>query len=221
MTLRLYDYEASANCYKVRLLLAQLGREYERVPVDIFDGETLTEEFASKNRGLTTPVLEIAPGQYLPESAAILLYLAAGSEFLPSDPVELGQVHQWLFFEQANVMQQIGGLRFGLITGRIDPESDDARRQRGLIMAVTGAVDAHLAEREFMAAGRYTIADIALYGYLNVAHEAGVDMEPFANVNAWRERVRAQPGHVDDLEPYPANAWPGRSNSIYDMLDLI
>ncbi len=70
MTLRLYDYGASANCYKVRLLLAQLGREYERVPVDIFDGDTLTEEFAEKNRGLTTPVLEIAPGQFLPESAA-------------------------------------------------------------------------------------------------------------------------------------------------------
>ncbi|HEX8645575.1 MAG TPA: glutathione S-transferase family protein [Thermoleophilaceae bacterium] len=221
MTLRLYDYVASANCYKVRLLLAQLGREYERVPVDIFDGETLTQEFAEKNRGLTTPVLEIAPGQFLPESAAILLYLAAGTEFLPSDPAELGQVHQWLFFEQANLMQQIGGLRFGVITGRIDPKSDEAISRRGLVMAVVGAADAHLAEREFFAAGRYTIADIALYGYLDVAHEAGVDMAPFANVNAWRERVRSQPGHMDDLEPYPDNAWPGRSNSIYDLLGII
>jgi glutathione S-transferase len=221
MTLRLHDYAASANCYKVRLLLAQLGREYERVPVDIFDGATLTEEFAQKNRGLTTPVLEIAPGQYLPESAAILLYLAAGSEFLPSDPAELGQVHQWLFFEQANVMQQIGGLRFGLVTGRIDPASDEARRQGTVVMAVLGAAEAHLAEQDFFAAGRYTIADIALYGYLNVAHEAGVDTAPFANVNAWRERVRIQPGHMDDLEPYPENAWPGRSNSIYDMLGII
>jgi glutathione S-transferase len=221
MTLRLYDYGASANCYKVRLLLAQLGREYERVPVDIFDGDTLTEEYALKNRGLTTPVLEIAPGQYLPESAAILLYLAAGSEFLPADPAELAEVHRWLFFEQANVLSVIGALRFRTITGRIDPDGEEAQRQRGVAMAIVGAVDAHLADREWAAAGRYTIADIALYGYLNVAHEARVDMEPFANVNAWRERVRSRPGHIDDLEPYPENAWPGRSNSIYDMLGII
>lgn len=221
MTLRLYDYAASANCYKVRLLLAQLGREYERVPVDIFDGDTLTEEYALKNRGLTTPVLEIAPGQYLPESAAILLYLAAGSELLPSDPAEAAEVHQWLFFEQANVLSVIGALRFRTITGRIDPDGEEAQRQRGVAMAIVGAVEAHLADREFAAAGRYTIADIALYGYLNVAHEARVDMAPFANVNAWRERVRSQPGHIDDLEPYPENAWPGRSNSIYDALGII
>lgn len=221
MSLRLYDYVASANCYKVRLLLAQLGREYERVPVDIFDGDTLTEEFAEKNRGLTTPVLELAPGQYLPESAAILLHLAAGTDFLPSDPSGQAEVHRWLFFEQANILPVIGALRFRTITGRIDPEGDEARRQRAVAGAIVGAVDMDLAGREFAAAGRYTIADIALYGYLNVAHEAGLDMEPFANVNAWRERVREQPGHVDDLEPYPENAWPGRSNSIYDVLGII
>jgi glutathione S-transferase len=222
MRLRLHDYVASANCYKVRLLLAQLERPYERVPVDIFDGETLTEEFARRNRGLTTPVLEIAPGQYLPESAAILLHLSAGTGLLPSDPAERGEVHRWLFFEQANILPVIGALRFRTITGRIDPEGEEASRQKGIAAALVGAVEGHLAEgREFAAAGRYTIADIALYGYLNVAHEAGLDMEPFANVNAWRERVRRQPGHVDDLEPYPENAWPGRSNSIYDMLGII
>ena len=221
MTLRLHDYEASANCYKVRLLLAQLGREYERVPVDIFDGQTLTEEFAEMNRGLTTPVLEIEPGRYLPESGAILLYLAAGTEFLPDDPIELAEVHRWLFFEQANVLSVIGALRFRTITGRIDADGEEAQRQRSVAGAIVGAVDAHLADRDFAAAGRYTVADIALYGYLNVAGEAGVDTAPFANLAGWLDRVREQPGHIDDLEPYPENAWPGRSNSIYDMLGII
>src|SRR5437660_5096141 len=66
--LRLYDYVASANCYKVRLLLAQLGRPYERIPIDIFDGDTLTNEYARINAFRSTPVLEIAPGRYLIES---------------------------------------------------------------------------------------------------------------------------------------------------------
>ncbi len=71
--LRLYDYGASANCYKVRLLLAQLGRRYERVPIDIFNGDTLTDEYARINPFRSTPVLEIAPGRYLIESNAILV----------------------------------------------------------------------------------------------------------------------------------------------------
>ena len=54
--LRLYDYAASANCYKVRLLLGQLGREYERVAIDIFGGDTLTDEYARINPFRSTPV---------------------------------------------------------------------------------------------------------------------------------------------------------------------
>jgi glutathione S-transferase len=69
-SLRLYDYEASANCYKVRLLLAQLGMAYERVPIDIFDGQTLTDEYARINPARSTPVLDV-DGAYLPESGAI------------------------------------------------------------------------------------------------------------------------------------------------------
>ena len=58
--LRLYDYPASANCYKVRLLFAQLGLDYERVVIDIFDGDTLTAAYAQINPMRTTPVLELA-----------------------------------------------------------------------------------------------------------------------------------------------------------------
>ena len=84
--LTLYDYAASANCYKVRLLLAQLGREYRRVPVDIFAGETLTDAFAAMNPARTTPVLEVGDGAFLPESGAILLYLAEGTRTAAGRP---------------------------------------------------------------------------------------------------------------------------------------
>lgn len=89
---RLYDYSASCNCYKVRLLLANLDLAYERVAVDIFNGETMTDEYARMNPLRTTPVLETDDGHYLPESNAILLYLAHGTTYLPEDAFELAQV---------------------------------------------------------------------------------------------------------------------------------
>jgi len=218
--LRLYDYAASGNCYKARLALAQLGREYERVPVDIFAGETLSAEHAARNPALATPVLELAPGTYLPESGAILLYLAEGTDLLPGDPVERAQVHRWMFFEQANVLSVIAATRFRLLTGRLGPETDEARRLAAIGNAIAATANAWIDGREFFAAERYTVADIALYAYLHVAHEAGVAMEPHTALAAWMERVRERPGRVADLGPYPENARPGKSRSLYDVLGM-
>ena len=216
--MRLYDYAPSPNCHKVRILLAQLGREYERVPVDIFGGDTLKPDFVKKNPGLTTPVLEIEDGVYLPESGAILLYLAEGTEFLPDEPLERAQVHRWMMYEQARLLAIVGALRFFVLSGRLDPASPPAQQQLRFGTASIGLAEGHLARHEFFVAERYTVADIALYGYLQVAHEAGVEMEAFPNVTAWLDRVRAQPGHVADLEPYPENVRPGKSQSIYDLV---
>ena len=216
--LRLFDYAASANCYKVRLLLAELEVEYERVPVDIFGGETMTPDYARMNPGLTTPVLEIEPGRWLSESAAILLYLAEGTDLLPQDRFERAQVHRWLFYEQATVVSVIGALRFRVLTSRLDPDSEEAERQRKIAAAVVATVNAHLREREFVAENGFSVADIALYGYLHVADEAGVDMSPYESLLAWLERVRARPRHVADLAPYPPNSHRGASQSIYDMV---
>lgn len=213
---RLFDYAASANCLKVRLLLRQLGVPYERVAVDIFAGDTLTAEYADVNPLRTTPVLELDDGRRLPESNAILLYLARGTPFLPDDPFELARVVGWLLFEQTDVMATMGGLRFRLATGRLaagDP--DVSRRRRGAEEALR-FLDDHLRTRRFLVDERYTIADVAVYGYAHVAHEAGLDMSLYPAVTGWLVRVAAQPGHVNDLAPYPANARPGAGASIYD-----
>jgi glutathione S-transferase len=209
---KLYDYAASANCYKVRLLLAQLGREYERVPVDIFAGDTLTDEFAVMNPARTTPVLEDPPGTFLQESNAILIYLARGTPFMPDDP----QVYRWLFYEQADVVPTMGGLRFRLITGRLAADDADAERRRAASYEVLGLLDAHLAELDFFVGNAYSVADIGSYGYVHVAHEAGLDLEPYAALRRWLDRVQEQPGYMNDLEPYPPNARVGASSSIYD-----
>ena len=210
--MRLYDYAASANCYKVRLLLAQLGREYERVPVDIFGGDTLTDEFAALNPARTTPVLEEPAGAFLQESNAILLHLGRGTSVLPDDP----QVYRWLFYEQADVVPTMGGLRFRLITGRLSAGDPEAQRRRDGSYEVLALLDAHLARRDFFVGDAYSVADIGIYGYVHVADEAGLELEPYGALRAWLARIQAQPGYMNDLEPYPPNARVGASRSIYD-----
>ena len=213
MSLRLYDYAASANCYKVRLLLAQLGRPYERILVDIFGGDTLTDAYAVLNPARETPVLQVEDGTYLPESGAILAHLAEGTAFMPSAAVERAQVLRWLLFEQTGVMTPIGGLRFRLLTGRISAEAAE-RRRRGALDGLA-VLEGHLGHHDFLVADRYGIADIAIYGYAHVAGEAGIELTEFPAVQAWCERVAGAAGHMNDLEPYPANAMAGVGRSIY------
>jgi glutathione S-transferase len=218
--LRLFDYPGSPNCYKARLALAELGLDYERVPIDIFGGDTLNAEFAAKSPGLTTPVLEIDDGEYLPESNAILLYLTEGTELLPADDVERAHVYRWMFFEQSRVVLTIGGLRFNLGTGRTELDSDEGQQQLRLATGVAGILEGHLQTRDWFVGERFTVADICLYGYTHAAGAAGIDLAAFPRVSAWLERVRARPRHVADLAGFPDNAKVGRSKSVYDLLGM-
>lgn len=213
--LRLYDYSASCNCLKVRILLGHLGVAYDRVAVDIFDGDTLTEDFRAINPARLTPVLETADGRDLQESNAILWYLADGTEYLPRDAYDRAQVLRWLILEQTDVVPAIGGLRFRLVTGRLAPDDPDALRRRALGEALLGLLDEHLDGRSFVVGDGYSIADIAIYGYTHVAPDAGYELERFPAVAAWLRRIAEQPGFANDLEPYPENARPGRGRSIY------
>jgi glutathione S-transferase len=81
---------------------------------------------------------------------------------------------------------------------------------------VLGILNDHLLERDFLVADSYSIADIAVYGYTHVAHEAGYELERRPAVHAWLRRVADQVGYINDLEPYPANARRGAGRSIYD-----
>jgi len=213
--LRLYDYAASANCLKARLLLAQLERPYERVPVDIFAGDTLTDEYAAINPARSTPVLQIGDSTYLSESNAILVYLAGGTPLLPDDPLRRAEVVRWLILEQTEVMPSLGGLRFRLVTGRLAAEDRDAMRRRKLGEATLTALDLHLRTRDFLV-DAYSIADIAVYAYTHVAPEAGYELAAYPAVERWLARVEAQPRFANDLVPYPENARLGASRSIYD-----
>ena len=213
--LSLFDYPASCNCYKVRLLLSNLGLAYDRVPVDIFNGETLTAEYAQINPQRTTPVLQVGEHRYLSESGAILLYLAAGTPQLPEDPFAQAEVVRWLIYEQTDVIPTIGGLRFRLLTSRLERDDPDAVRRRNEGREVFALLEAHLSTRTFFVEEAYTIADVAIYGYTHLAGEAGFDLEPFPFLRAWLQRIEQQPGYMEDVQPYGANASPGAGASIY------
>ena len=92
----------------------------------------------------------------------------------------------------------IGGLRFRLLTRRFAPDSEEAEKRRRGACEALQVIDRHLADREFLAAGRYTIADMAIYGYSHVAHEAQLDTEAYPAFRVWLERVAAQPGEQPD-----------------------
>ena len=218
--MRLYDYPGSPNCYKARLALAELAVDYERVNVDIFGGDTLTEEYGKVNPARTTPVLELDDGSKLAESNAILLYLAEGTDLLPEDKVERAQVYRWLFFEQARIVPFVGGLRFRLQTGRVTLDDERGQKELQLATGICALVAQHLDGREHAAADGYTIADIGLYGYLHAAGDAGVDTSAFPSLEAWMERVRSRPRHVADLVPIPDQSQPGQKKSIYDLLGI-
>jgi glutathione S-transferase len=212
--LRLHDYPASGNCYKVRLLLALLDRPYERVPTDIFAGDTLTEEFGRLNPARETPVLELESGEVIVQSHAILWYLAEGTEFLPAEALGRARTVQWLHFEQERIVYGIGAARFYTLTGR-HPALIDARVALG--RRSLDVLDAHLADRKFVVGDLPTIGDLALFSYTHVAPDAGIELKIWPAVQSWIDRIEGLPGFVDDYVRYPDNARPGRGRSIYDQ----
>jgi len=195
-TYTLYSMQWSGNCYKVRLALAQLGISYRLVELDIVKGETRTPEFLAKNPGGRVPLLEVAPGRYLPESNAILWYIAGGTSLAPEDRIDRAEALQWMFFEQHSLEPNLGQARFWLTLvkgGReLQQHSLEDWMEKGY--QALSVMEKHLARRRFFAANRYTIADIALYAYTHAAGDGGFDLERFPAVRAWLDRMQAQPG---------------------------
>ena len=195
MGLVLYDNPESGNCYKVRLLLAQLGIAYERRELSTTDRTDRAKVIGALNPGLRIPTLVFEDGRALGESDAILFHLAEGTAFVPADPFERAQVLQWMFFEQYNHEPNIAVLRFRAHHGiGSDPEELAARRVGG--HAALAAMEAHLHDREWFVGNAYSVADIALYAYTHVAGEGGFDLTALPAIGAWLDRVAAVPGHV-------------------------
>jgi glutathione S-transferase len=193
----LYNSAGSGNCYKVRLLLAHLGVEYETVDVSPVDRSNRRELLGELNPGLRVPTLVLDDGRPLGESNAILWYFGDGTLYLSDDPYERAQALQWMFFEQYSHEPYLAVVRFWLRysgTPELFAEQVPARMKGGY--AALDAMERHLDGREYLVGQRYSIADISLYAYTHVAHEGDFDLGGYPAIRAWLERVAAQPGHV-------------------------
>ncbi len=199
--MRLYDFEFSGNCWKVRLLLDMLGLEYERVPVDSSRGETQQAAFKAVSGRGQIPVLEDGDVR-LWDSQAILFYLArrygrAGSgapqagAWLPEDAVGEAQVLQWLALSENELLYGLARARAALKFGR--PFDVGACQREG--RAGLDVLEARLAGHDWLVGERVTIADLACYTYVALAHEADVALDDHPAVRAWLGRIAALPGY--------------------------
>jgi len=197
--IRLYDYLPSGNGYKVRLLLTQLGIDFELVPLDIKTGATHTEEVLALNPNGKIPTLVLADGRPLAESHAMLAYFGEGTAFVPVDAYERAKMWQWMCFEQYSLEPFIGTLRYWRSSLGRSPEEIGAERYREKLDGghrALGILDGALVGQGWLVGSAYSLADIALYAYTHVAAEGDFELSRFPNILAWCERVRAQPRHV-------------------------
>jgi glutathione S-transferase len=198
--LKLYDSRLSGNAWKVRILLRQLKIPFERVTFDLATGATKTPEFRAKSKFARVPTIELEDGRTIVESAAIMFYLAEGTPFLPDDRFLRAEVLSWLTFEQADLLKAIALPRFWHMRGNAEQmASRIADYHEGAYPALE-KVEAWLTNHDWLVDGRYTIADIGMFGYVSMAHEGRYEMERFPKIRAWLDRVKAQPGWVPLVE---------------------
>ena len=189
----LYGMALSGNAYKVRLLLALLGLEYEEVPVNLRTGENRTEAFLALNPRGQIPTL-VDGDVTLWDSQAILVYLARryGEAWLPTDPVPMAEVMQWLAVAENELLFGLARARAVKFFGRdFDLASSQAYGHAGLEV-----LEKRLAGHAWLAAGKPTIADIACMPYCALSYMGDIALDDYPSVRAWIDRVRALPGFV-------------------------
>jgi glutathione S-transferase len=193
LTYRVYGTSASGNCHKVRTALDILHIGYRWHEIDVMKAQTRTPEFLAMNPNGKVPLLQIDTHVFLPESNAILCYLADGTQLWPGDRLQRARVLEWLFFEQYSHEPYIAVARFIRVYLK---KPDDPRlpncEKRGY--DALGVMETQLARQPFFAGSTFTIADIALFAYTCVADTGGFDLARFSNVRAWLDRCLAQPG---------------------------
>ncbi|WBU51790.1 glutathione S-transferase family protein [Paracoccus sp. SCSIO 75233] len=196
--MKLYSMPSSGNSYKVRLLLALLGRELEIVDVEDSSPEIAAAKQAGRLPFGKAPVLELDDGRLLPESNAILTYLGEGTDFVPGDAGDRASMLGWMFWEQ-NQHEGVIAVRASLRSYEnrrhlATPERMAELLERG--HALLQIMENRLADRDWLVGDSVTLADLCLYGYTHSAGtKGGFDMTRFPGINRWIARIAALPGY--------------------------
>ena len=189
----LYDHPRSGNCHKVRLLLSMLGLPYESRFVEVLKGVHHEQWFIELNPLQQIPVLQ--DGNFrVQDSQAILVYLALryGPTWGSTDPQELGRITEWLSFAANEIGNSLQLARLHYLIGETcDIAAADRKGRRVLRL-----LDQRLAGRDWLAAERPTVADLACFPYVGLSREGRLPLEDYGNILAWIDRIVALPGYV-------------------------
>lgn len=192
-----YGDMQSGNCYKVALLLSQIGVAHDWKPIDVTAGDTRTEKFLALNPAGQIPVVVLDNGEILTQSNAILNYFADGTDLMPATALARARVHEWQFYEQYNHEPTIAVRRYiqkfiGMPAARkAEYDSKEAGGYKALQV-----MENRLSQHEFLVGQSYTVADVSLYAYTHVADEGGFDLAAYPGIRKWLARVVQQPGHI-------------------------
>ena len=217
--IKLYDRQRSGNCYRARLMLALLGIQYERIPVNTAGGASIfgqsqlglpghpdqrrldggaaqvsnrSASFLKMNPRGQVPVLD-DDGRVIWDSTAILVYLArkfGGESWLPLDAAGEAEVVQWLVLAQNELLYGLARCRGIIEMGRPGTLAEcQALGRAGLAV-----MEHRLRDHDWLALDRRTIADIACFPYVALAPQLGVALDKdFPAVDRWTERVKGLP----------------------------
>jgi glutathione S-transferase len=192
----LYGDSVSGNCLKTKWTADYLGVDYDWIEVSVVEGGTRSDAFMAMNPSGQVPVLRLADGRILPQSNAIILYLAetyASEALIPVDPFEKAKMMSWLFWEQYSHEPYIAVRRFRKkFMNMSDDELDPQLLSRG--RRALGVMEMQLTFSNYFVGDSLTLADIALVAYTRVADEGGFDLEEFPNVQRWVARVETDLG---------------------------
>ncbi|HUW99119.1 MAG TPA: glutathione S-transferase family protein [Acidiferrobacter sp.] len=198
--MKLYDIERSGNCYKIRLLLAFLGLPYERIPVALDEGAQRDPQFLRLSPRGQIPVLAVNENVAIWDSTAILVYLArrfGGENWLPTEPVAMAEVMQWLAMEQAE--GRYGTARARVIALKVKSslgETGSLAESQKLAKVAFETLEGRLKGHAWLVSEHVTIADIACYPYTALYPESGSGLEAYPAISAWFARIEALPGYI-------------------------
>jgi len=194
--IKLYGASNSGNCLKTRWVADLMGIDYDWHEMDVFAGDTRTDDFLAINPAGQVPCMVRDDGRILAQSNAIMMYLAEGSALIPDDAFDRAKMMEWMFWEQYSHEPAIAVRRAQLQFMNVpEAEIDPMLMQKG--RRALGVMELRLMARDFIVGDGFSLADVALVAYTRVAHEGGFDLADFPSVRSWVHRVE----RALDLEP--------------------
>ncbi len=194
----LYACLGSGNCMKPWLALNQLKQDFDVKLIDVLSGEQKSPDYLAINPAGVVPFLHTNDAGWIGESNAMLWYLCEGSPLMPPTPLARAQALQWMFFEQSKLEPFLSPARFftHILPDQRDTRADDIAIWQSKAADGLAQLDAHFAGQDFVVPTGYSLADIAVFGYVHVLEQAGLSGAAYPHVLQWIDRVEHTDGFV-------------------------